>query len=280
MNWYVKLKKARIYPVHIILVLFAVIQLFPLYFMLTMSLKGNVEIFGQNMMGLPKEWMWENYATALTTGNVAHYFLNSVIVTGFTILICLTCGLMACYALTRMVWKGREKMNSFFMLGLTIPIHASLLPIFLILKEVKMLDSYLALILPYAAFSLSMAILICNGFIANIPRELEESACIDGCNVYQIFGKIILPLMKPAYSTVAIFVFLQAWNELMFAVVFINDSKYRTLTVGIQNLSSAYTTNWGAIAASLVLASFPTILAYCFMSKQVQKSMIAGAIKG
>lgn len=275
-----KLRKEKIYPVHILLIAFAVIQLFPLYFMFTMSLKGTAEIFGENMAGLPKEWRWDNYAVALTTGNVPRYFFNSVIVTGGSIVLCLILGLMAGYALTRMEWKLKEKMNSFFMLGLTIPIHACLLPVFLILRNLKMLDSYQALIIPYAAFSLTMSILISNGFMAGIPRELEEAACMDGCNVYQIFFRIILPLMRPAFSTIAIFVFLSAWNELMYATVFINDSMYRTLTVGIQNLSSAYRTDWGAIGAALVIASFPTIIAYCFLSKQVQNSMIAGAIKG
>ncbi|QBE99562.1 carbohydrate ABC transporter permease [Blautia producta] len=277
---YKKLKKERFTPIHILLVIFAVIQLFPLYFMITLSLKGNKEIFGENMIGLPKVWEFSNYKTALTNGNMLLYFTNSILVTGLTIVLTLLCAVMASYALQRMIWRGKEKMNGFFMLGLTVPIHASILPIFLILRNLKMLNSYQALILPYAAFSLAMAILICNGFISGIPRELEESACIDGCNVYGIFVKIIIPLMKPAFSTVAIFVYLQAWNELMFAVIFISEEKYRTLTVGIQTLSSAYTTDWGAIGAALVVATFPTILLYFFMSKKIQESMVAGAIKG
>lgn len=276
---YKKLKKERFTPIHILLVIFAVIQLFPLYFMITLSLKGNKEIFGENMIGLPKVWEFSNYKTALTNGNMLLYFTNSILVTGLTIVLTLLCAVMASYALQRMIWRGKEKMNGFFMLGLTVPIHASILPIFLILRNLKMLNSYQALILPYAAFSLAMAILICNGFISGIPRELEESACIDGCNVYGIFVKIIIPLMKPAFSTVAIFVYLQAWNELMFAVIFISEEKYRTLTVGIQTLSSAYTTDWGAIGAALVVATFPTILLYFFMSKKIQESMVAGAIK-
>ena len=113
-----------------------------------------------------------------------------------------------------------------------------------------------------------------------IPREVEEAACLDGCNVYQIFFRIILPLMKPAFSTVAIFAFLQAWNELMFAVIFISKERYRTVTVGIQNLSSAFTTDWGAIAASLVIATLPVMVLYIFLSKKIQESMVAGAIKG
>lgn len=264
----------------VILLFWAVIQLFPLYWMLTFSLKDNDEIFGSNVIGLPKHWIWENYTTALTKGNVGRYFVNSVIVTGCTIALTTIIALMATYALTRMVWKGRKLMNNVFMLGLTVPIHAAILPVFIILRNLKMTNSYQSLILPYSAFALAMAIMISSSFIEGIPKELEEAACIDGCNVYGIFVRVILPLMKPALATISIFVFLQAWNELMFAVIFISDSKYRTLSVGIQTLSGAYTTSWGPIGAALVIATFPTLIVYSLMSGKIQESLVMGAIKG
>lgn len=263
-----------------VLIIWTMVNLFPLYWMLTFSLKENAEIFGENVIGLPRKWLWSNYTAALTTGNMGLYFLNSIIVTTLTILLTTIASLMASYALTRLVWKGRKALNSIFMLGLTVPIHASLLPIFIILRNLKMINSYQALIIPYSAFALAMAIMICNGFIANIPKELEEAACIDGSGVFGIFFRIVLPLMKPALSTIAIFTFLQAWNELMFAVIFISESRYRTLSVGIQTLSGAYTTAWGPIGAALVIATFPTLIAYLFMSKKIQESLMAGAIKG
>lgn len=263
-----------------ILSIWAIIQIFPLYWMLTFSLKENKEIFGDNIIGLPEKWLWSNYEAAITNGNMGLYFFNSVIVTGCTILLTTLIALMATYALTRLVWKGRKLVNNLFMLGLTVPIHAAILPVFIILRNLKMTNSYQALIIPYTAFALAMAIMICSSFIVNIPVEVEEAACIDGCSVYGIFFKMILPLMKPALSTIAIFTFLQAWNELMFAVIFISDSKYRTLSVGIQTLSGAYTTDWGPIGAALVIATFPTLIIYCFMSKKIQESLMAGAVKG
>jgi len=263
-----------------ILCIWAVIQLFPLYWMLTFSLKGNNEIFGENVIGLPKEWLWSNYEAAMTTGNMGRYFFNSIIVTGGTIILTTIIALMATYALTRMIWRGREVVNNIFMLGLTVPIHAARLPIFILLRNLNMINSYQALIIPYSAFALAMAILISSSFISNIPRELEEAACIDGCNVYGIFWRIILPLMKPALSTLGVFVFLQAWNELMFAVIFISDSKFRTLSVGIQTLSGSYTTDWGPIGAALVIATFPTLIMYAFMSNKIQESLVLGAVKG
>ena len=248
--------------------------------MFTFSLKNNEEIFGNNIIGLPKHWLWSNYTSALNTGHMSLYFLNSTIVAVATIVITLAVALMGTFALTRMVWKGRKTLNKFFMLGLTIPIHASIVPVYVTLSRLHMLNTYWALIIPYSAFSLSMAILVCTGFMNEIPRDLDESACIDGCSVWGIFFRIICPMMKPAVATVGIYTFLQCWNELMFANIFISKSALRTLPVGVQALSGQYTTEWGPIGAALVLATFPTLFIYIFLSKKIQESFIAGAIKG
>jgi len=263
-----------------VLIIWTFVSLFPLYYMLMFSLKDNSEIFGSNVIGLPKHWLWSNYKKALIAGNMGLYFFNSCVVTGLTILFTILFSLMAAYALERMIWKGRKQINALFMLGLTVPIHAAILPIFIILRKFHMLNSYQSLIVPYVAFALAMAIMICSSFMISIPVELEESACIDGAGIYKIFWVIICPLMKPAFASVAIFTFLQAWNELMFAIIYISDSKYRTLSVGIQSLSGAYTTDWGPIGAGLVIATFPTLIIYLFMSKKIQSSLMAGAIKG
>lgn len=277
-----RIRKNRIqkFFIYLVLVIWAVIDLFPVYWMFTFSLKDNAEIMGTNVAGLPKHWLWSNYAQAMGTGNMLVYFRNSVIVSVATIAVVLFVALMATFALTRLIWKTRKTMNKFFMLGLTIPIHASIVPIFITLSRLKMLNSYWSLIIPYSAFSLSMGILICTGFMNDIPRELDESACIDGCGVWGIFFKIIVPLMRPAVSTIGIYTFLQCWNELMFANVFISNSKYKTLSVGIQALSGQYTTSWGPIGAALVMATFPTLIVYVLLSKQIQNSFIAGAVKG
>ena len=266
--------------IYIGLIFWLIVNLFPVYWMFTFSLKSNAEIFGDNVVGLPKEWLWSNYVSAMSTGNMPRYFLNSIIVATSTILITLAVALMGTFALTRMIWKQRKNLNRFFMLGLTIPIHASIVPVYVTLSRLKLLNTYWALIIPYAAFSLSMAILVCTGFMNEIPRELDESACIDGCSIWGIFFKIIVPLMKPAVATVGIYTFLQCWNELMFANIFISKSALRTLPVGVQALSGQYTTEWGPIGAALVLATFPTLFVYILLSKRIQESFIAGAVKG
>ena len=268
------------YFVYIALILWAIISIFPVYWMLTFSLKTNAEIFGENVAGLPREWVWANYTRAFHTGNMPRYFLNSLIVAIATIVITLAASVMATYAITRLHWKGRKRMNSFFMLGLTIPIHASIVPLYTTLAKIKLLDTLWALIIPYSAFSLAMGILVCTGFMGDIPYDLDEAAMLDGCCTWGIFFRIIVPLMKPAVATVGIYTFLQCWNELMFANVFINSDKWRTLPVGVQSLSGQYTTDWGPIGAALSIATIPTLIFYIFMSKKIQDSFVAGAVKG
>ena len=266
--------------VYILLVIWSIINLFPIYFMFTFSLKGNDEIFGENIIGLPKHWLWSNYSSALGTGNMALYFFNSLLVTVVSIGISIIAAMMATYALTRIKWKLSKITNAFFMLGLTIPLQASIVPVYVVLSKLHWLNKYSTLIVPYSAFTLSMSILICTGFMVDIPYDLDEAAIIDGCGLFGTFFKIIMPLMKPALSTVGIYAYLQCWNEFMFANVFISDQKHRTLPVGIKALSGAYTTDWGPIGAALVIATFPTLIAYVFLSRRIQDSFIAGAVKG
>ncbi len=266
--------------VYILLGVWALVQIFPLYWMFAFSLKSNDEIFGTNPIGLPQNWLWSNYEDVITNAHMPTYLLNSIIVTAFTIAIVVIFGLMATYALTRMIWRGRELTRSYFMLGLAIPIHAALLPVFLMLRDLKLLNTHLALILPYSAFSISMGILIFIGFIASVPRELEEAACIDGCSVYGIFFRVILPLMKPAIAVVAIFTFIQSWNELLFASTYATDWHFRTLTVGVMEMTGQYRTLWGPIGAGMTIATVPTLLLYFILSEKVQKSLVLGAVKG
>ena len=266
--------------IYVVLIVWALLCLFPVYWMLTFSLKDNAEIFGANVIGLPNNWIWSNYTEAMKTGRMDLYFLNSFIIAVVTIVITLIASAMATYAMTRLVWKGREKMNKLFMLGLTIPIHAAIVPLYVVLGRTHLLNSYTALIIPYSAFSLAMGILICTGFMGDIPYDLDEAAFLDGCGVWGILGKVIVPLMVPAVATVGIYTFLQCWNELMFATIFNSKEAYKTLPVGVQGLFGQYQTKWGPVGAALTIATLPTLLVYVFLSKRIQDSFIAGAVKG
>jgi raffinose/stachyose/melibiose transport system permease protein len=280
MNRYIFKNKFKSSIINIVIMGVALVQMFPLVWLLLFSLKDNSEIFGENIIGLPRRFLWQNYANALSQGNVGRYLLNSIIVTGVTIILSGLLGVSASYAIARMRWKLRKPVLVIFLMGMMVPLHASLLPLFLILKNLNLYNTYWALILPYTAFALSMGIFVFVGFMQGLPRELEESALIDGCSIYRAFVSIILPLIRPAIATVSIFTYLSAWNELMFAIQFISKQKYKTLTVGIMAMVGQYSTNWGPVGAGLMIATAPTLIIYILMSKQVQKSFITGAVKG
>lgn len=262
----------------IILFLIAVIQIFPLYWMLTFSLKGNQEIYGGNILGLPQEWRWENYVTVLTETKVLRYLVNSVIVTGLTIFFTLVLASMVTYSIVRLKWKLSKTVNMIFIMGMMLSMHAVLLPLFINMKPV--LNTYWSLVLPYVAFNLPLAILILTGSLEQLPKELEEAAFIDGASIYRIFYTIILPLLAPILSTIAILNFLSAWNEMMLAVTFINGDNAKTITVGVMELVGEFSTDWGLIGAGLVIATVPILAIYVILSENVQKSLTLGAVKG
>ncbi|WHE05968.1 carbohydrate ABC transporter permease [Thermoanaerobacterium thermosaccharolyticum] len=274
------MKKIGFYLLEAMLAIWAIIQLYPLFWLFLFSVKNNTEIFGGNILGFPRIWQWSNYSEALSSGNVGRYFINSTIVTVLTIVISSILVATSAYAIVRMKWKYSKLVLTIFLMGMMVPIHATLLPLFIILKNLNLLNTYASLVIPYVAFAIPMGIFILTGFLYTIPRELEESAFLDGCSIYKSFYYIILPLIRPALATIAIFTYLSTWNELMFANTFINNDAIKTLTVGIMSLSGQYQTEWGPIGAGLVIATIPTILIYVLLSEQVQKSLVVGAVKG
>lgn len=265
---------------YFVLILIALTQLFPLYWLITFSLKSNGEIFGENIIGLPRVWRFENYVTAFTQTSLIRCFLNSLFYSGVTLIVAGIFSAMAAYAIARMHWKLKEVVFGFFTLGIMMPAQAALLPLFQLLDKTGLKGGYLGLLIPYIAGALPMSIMILIGFMRGIPREIEEAACIDGCGVFRCFSTIILPIIRPALATASIFTFIGTWNELMLANTFTDSDKYRTLPVGVMSLAGQYSTDWGLIGAGMVIATLPTILIYFMLSNQVQESLVAGAVKG
>lgn len=276
------MKKQKIakYGKLMILLTIALTQLFPLYWLVTFSLKGNAEIFGENIIGLPQSWRWENYYKAFTQTNIIRYFLNSVFYSATTVLVSGILSAMAAYAIARMKWKRSGLVFGIFAVGIMIPAQAALLPLFQLLDRTGLKGGYLGLLIPYIAGAIPMSILILTSFYKGIPKEIEEAAYIDGCGVFKSFLLIILPIIRPAIATASVFTFLGTWNELMLANTFVDSDKYRTLPVGIMSFAGQYSTDWGLIGAGMVIATVPTILIYFLLSNQVQDSLVAGAVKG
>ena len=265
---------------YLLLIFVTLVQLYPLYWLFTFSLKNNNEIFVQNPMGLPSPFRWENYTFVFENANIGIYLKNSVVVTFGSILLSTILATMASFAIARLKWRFSSKALVLFLSGMMIPLHAVLVPLLILLTRTRLHSTYWALILPYTAFALPMAIYVFTGFFRTIPRELEESACIDGMNLYQIFTYIMLPLIRPAIATVSIFTYLACWNELMFAISFMSGDTNNTITAGVLNMAGRYATHWGRIGAGLAVATLPTLAIYVVLSKQIQKSFTTGALKG
>ena len=273
-----KIKKTLIY---LFLAVFTFIQIFPFYWLVTFSFKSNTEIFdSNNLVGLPKVWHLENFSKALMGGEILRYLLNSVFYAAVTVVVSTLLASMVAYAINRMYWKAKGIVAAIFSLGIMIPVQATLLPMFQGLDRLGIRGGYLGLMLPYITFAMPMTVMILGGFFKALPREIEEAACIDGCNIFNMFFKIILPMIRPGIATSCIFAFLNTWNELLFANTFVDDAKYKTLPVGIMSFVGEHSTNWGIIGAGMVIATLPTVLIYLLLSKQVQESFTVGAVKG
>lgn len=273
-----KIKKTLIY---LFLAVFTFIQIFPFYWLVTFSFKSNTEIFdSNNLVDLPKVWHLENFSKALMGGEILRYLLNSVFYAAVTVVVSTLLASMVAYAINRMYWKAKGIVAAIFSLGIMIPVQATLLPLFQGLDRLGIRGGYLGLMLPYITFAMPMTVMILGGFFKALPREIEEAACIDGCNIFNMFFRIIFPMIRPGIATSCIFAFLNTWNELLFANTFVDDAKYKTLPVGIMSFVGEHSTNWGIIGAGMVIATLPTVLIYLLLSKQVQESFTVGAVKG
>ena len=264
-----------------VLLSFSLVCIYPLIYLLFYSLKTNEEIFYLNPFGFPASPVFENYRTAVSSFNILGYFKNSIIVTAVSIAGVMLLSLPFAYATTRMKWKLRGLASTYITMGLFIPIQVIIIPLAILVKQMHMSNTYFALIIPYIAFNLAFSSMILSTSFASLPKEMEESAFIDGASVYTTFLRIITPLAKPAIATAITFVFLGVWNEYTVASIFISSDAVKTLPVGLAAFTGEHSTEWGAMGACLVLASIPTIIIYMIFSEQIEKALtIGGAVKG
>lgn len=260
---------------------YGIFSLYPLIWMLFYSLKNNDEIFVTNPFGPPTTLRFENYVEAISQYNVPMYFINSLIVSTITVVITIIVALMFSYATARMRWKLSGVARIYVSIGMFIPVQAILIPLAIIVRDLNLTNKYASLILPYTAFNLAFSSMVFYGFLRSLPQELEEASCIDGANIFRTFWSIIIPTVKPAIATMVIFTFLQAWNEFPIALVMISKETMKTLPLGLLFFQGQFTTDWGAMGATMVIASLPTVLVYTLFSNQVEKAMtISGAVKG
>ena len=264
------------------LTVFAGVQLFPLYWMFMFSLKSNADILmSENILGWPKIFQWGHYVTVLTRSTVPLYLLNSVIYTGATVIIVGLLTTMAAYGLTRLRWKLSNTVFMVFVIGIMIPVHAALLPLYQVLNITGIRGiPYVGLAVVYVAFAIPMSIMILSSFFKVIPRELEEAAFIDGCSIYGAFWRIMLPLIMPGLATASIFTVMGTWNDLLLVQTYVDINSLKTITVGVLDFVGQHAKRLGLIGAGLMTATVPVIVIYLIFSEKIQQSLIQGAIKG
>ena len=263
---------------HIFLGVNALIMLYPILVMVISGFKTNYEIYNRPF-SLPNSFNLDNFIVIWTETDVPAYFLNSVIVTTLSVAFLLVMGTMAAYALARYNFKGNLMLYLFFLSGLMLPLRLAIIPLFIQLKALGLIDTLFGLIAIYTAMGLPSTVFILTGFLKTLPSELEDSARIDGASEARILVQIMLPLIMPALVIAGIYNAVPIWNDFFFPLIFIHDPQWKTLAQGLTMFFGEYSINYGVLYAGLTLAALPIVVIFIIQSKQFIAGMTAGAIK-
>lgn len=263
---------------YIILVLFALIYLVPVVWMIISSFKAETELFRFPPSLFPEHFSTSNYVEAWNKGDFSLYFRNTTIVTVSATVLTIIINLMAGYAFAKYKFRGSNVIFMFFMTTMMLPLEVLMIPIFQMVRNFGMYNSFLGLIIPPAATP--AGVFLVRQYFLTIPDELMESARIDGASETKIFLYLMLPLAKPVISVLAIFSFLWRWNDYMWPLVVIRDTEKYTVQLALANFSGQYSVSWGSLLAMSVLTMIPVLIVFLIFQKQFLKGMTAGAVKG
>ena len=263
---------------YVFLILMALVFVAPMLFTIISSLKTKLEIFS-NPFALPKVPQWNNYIVAWKDANMSDYFINSLIQAGSTVILTSIVSTMAAYALARFEFKLNKILVIIFLLDMMVPMHTILVPISYIIGLFNLKNNILALILVYVAFNLPFSIMVMITFMKGVNRSLEEAAIIDGASYFQIYSKIMIPLTLPAISTISIFNFMGAWNNILFPLLFINDKKLRPIALGLLNFNGERGSEYGLMMAGIVITVAVPLTIYLLFQEKVESGLAAGAVK-
>lgn len=251
----------------------------PFLFIIVTSFKSQEESFSSSVWDLPQRIDLSQYESVLH-GAFFTYLRNSFFVVGLSVLLIVILSSMAAYAFARLDFPFGKTLFGLVVAAMIVPIHATLVPIYLLIRNIGLYDTSFALVGPYVAFSLPISIFILTEFMRQIPRELEEAACLDGCGPLKIFWRIYFPLSTPGLATVAIYNAVALWNEFIFAYVLTSTPGHRTLPLAIWDFQGQYTSNVPGMLAVVTMTSLPLIAVYAFGQERVIKGMMAGSLKG
>ncbi len=244
---------------------------------------GGFKTMGElrvNPFGLPEDWFFENYLSALTTRRLWLSLGNSVLLSGGTVLLTLVVSVMAAFAFAQMRFLGKRLLFSYFLMGLLFPAATAILPLFIRVRNLGLLDTPWGVILPQSAFGLGMAILLLWGFFRQLPEELWDAAVIDGCGYGSFLWRIVLPLSRPILATVAVFSLVHSWNSYLLPLTLLNSPGAYPWTLTIMDFAGEYSTDWPAILAFITLTLVPAVIFFLVAQKQIVAGLTSGAVKG
>ena len=264
---------------NLIFIIFSFTCVFPIVWIFYSSFKTQAE-FMQSSVALPEALDLTNYISVFTSKSMLKYMLNSARNTLLAVAVIIIIAFLAGYVLSRYKFRGRGAIYNYFIMGMLIPIHALLVPMYIQLNGVGLTNHWYTLLIPYIGFGLPISIMLIESYISSIPGELEEAAAIDGCSFTRTLFQIVFPLASPILATVAIIQFFAVWNEFTFALILVNDDSLRTVPVGLTMFKGAYTVDYPRMMAGIMVTMLPVMILYFIFSKRIIEGMVAGAVKG
>lgn len=275
--WLRRLRKANL-PAGLAGWIWLAIIIIPIYYIVVTSFKSQAGYFSQNPLALPSNPTLENYRMVLAN-DFGRYFLNSVIITFFATVPAVAFSFMAAFAIVRGAGKFLKGVNAVFLLGLAIPLQATIIPVYLLIIKLHLYDSLLAIIIPSIAFAIPLTVLILSNFIRDVPNELFESMRLDGCSEWQTMWRLALPLTKPAIVTVSIYNGLNVWNGFLLPLILTQSPELRVLPLALWTFQGQYSVNIPAVLASVVLTTLPILVLYIVGRRQLLSGLTAGFSK-
>lgn len=266
--------------IYAILLVGAVIMMIPFIYSLSTSFKENIYVFELPPQFIPEPFTWQNYVDAWTSNHFAQYFGNSLKVAILTVALVILVATTGAYAFARLSFPGKEFWFLFYLVAMMIPSTVLILPQFVLAKTFGVLNSLWGLVIIYVAGAIPFQTFLLRGFFEGIPREIEESAVIDGAGYWTVYARLILPLAKPALGTAAIFAFLGSWDEFTWALTAINDVSLRTLPIAVRLFQGEHASQWGLVFAASMIAILPVLVVFVTFQRYFIKGLAAGAIKG
>jgi raffinose/stachyose/melibiose transport system permease protein len=266
--------------VHTILGLYTLLALFPIVLVIFNSFKARKAIFGEPLaLPTPSTFSLVGYNKVFSDSSIVSYYANSITVTSLTIFFTLLFGAMAAWALTEYKFRWNTLLALYLSIGIMVPIRLGSVAIIQLIVQMHLINTLTALILVYTAQNLPLSIFILSEFVAQIPRDLREAARCDGLSEYNIFFFIVLPLIRPAMATVAVFTMIPVWNDLWFPLLLAPTGGKQTITLGVQQFLGQYVTDWNAVLSALSTAIIPVLILYVIFSRQLIRGLTSGAVK-